>query len=138
MIPSNRKWSQREPASVEAIAGLNAVANVPLPTEYLQLLAFSNGGEGPLAVQPWNFCLDSAEEATKYQSERTFEEFFPGFFVFGGNGAGELLALDLRGAAPWPVVAIDSTNCDLSESVLRVAKDFGVFLSLVGVEKEND
>jgi hypothetical protein len=113
------------------------MVDAPLPTEYLQLLTFSNGGEGPLAVQPWNFCLDSAEEAAKYWCERTFEEFFPGFFVFGGNGAGELLALDLRGSAPWPVVAIDSGNCDLGESVLRVAQDFGTFLSLVGVEKED-
>lgn len=92
---------------------------------------------GRLAVSPWNFCLDSAEETAKYQRERTFEEFFPGFFVFGGNGAGELLALDMRAPAPWPVVAIDSCNGDLSESVLRVAENFGAFLSLVGVEEKD-
>lgn len=108
-----------------------------LPSEYLRLLAFSNGGEGPLAVQPWNFCLDSAEEAAKYRRERTFEEFFPGFFVFGGNGAGELLALDMRAPAPWPVVAIDSCNCDLGESLMTVAENFSTFLALVGVEKED-
>lgn len=76
MIPAKRKWFGREPASVEAIGALRDAAGAALPPEYLQLLAFSNGGEGPLAVQPWNFCLDSAEEAAKYRRERTFEEFF--------------------------------------------------------------
>ncbi len=135
MIPSNRKWFSQPPASAEVVEALRSLENVELPPRYLQLLAFSNGGEGPLSVQPWNFCLDSAEVAAQYWREEAFSEFFPGFFVFGGNGAGELIAFDLRGAKPWPVVALDSANADLRDTVLVVAENFDAFMDVLGKEE---
>ena len=47
-----REWRKAEGASQEAIALLKSVAPVDLPESYFSLLSFSNGGEGPLAVQP--------------------------------------------------------------------------------------
>ena len=134
MFPSDRIWLKLPGASIAALEKLRASAGVDLPNEYLELLAYSNGGEGPLQVPPYTFCLDSAEEATMYKEERTYEEFFPSFFVFGGAGGGEYIALDLRGSEPWPVVAIDMTNIDLSESVQFIARDFTSFLTFVGIE----
>jgi hypothetical protein len=135
MLPVGRTWFKCPGASPEALDALRAGAGVELPKEYLDLLAFSNGGEGPMSVSPYNFCLDSAEDALKYKFEKTYEEFFPGFFVFGSNGGGEYIAFDVRSRRPWPVVAIDMTNIDLSESVEFIADNFGSFLRLVGVEK---
>jgi hypothetical protein len=60
----------------------------------------------------------------------TFQAFF-----FGCSGGGEYIAFDLRGTSPWPVVAIDMTNIDLSESVQVLAQDFSTFMEFVGVEK---
>jgi SMI1-KNR4 cell-wall len=134
MLSSNCIWSKASGATVEALENLAASAGVELPSAYFELLAFSNGGEGPLQVSPYNFCLDSAEAATNLKVRKTYENDFPGFFVFGGNGSGEYIALDLRGSKPWPVVAIDMTNVDLSESVQLIAKDFGSFLAFVAVE----
>ena len=135
MIPSSCNWFNKPPASTEAIDALRNLESVDLPPRYLQLLAFSNGGEGPLSIQPWNFCLDSAEVAAKYWRERSFAGFFPSFFVFGGSGGGELIAFDLHGEKPWPVVALDATNCDLRDAVLLVAKDFDAFMDILGKEK---
>jgi len=137
MLPRGRTWLKSPGASPKAINELVAKAGVELPREYLDLLAFSNGGEGPISVQPYNFCLDSAEDAVKYKLANTYSD-LPGFFVFGSNGAGEYLAFDLRDSKPWPVVAVDMTNANLSESVQRIAKDFVSFLSYVGLEKEED
>jgi hypothetical protein len=56
--------------------------------------------------------------------------------MFGGNGGKEYIAFDLRGSQPWPVVAIDMTNIDISENVMFVARDFQAFLSFVGTVAE--
>jgi len=76
-----------------------------------------------------------AEDALKYKAARTYEEYFPIFFIFGSSGGGEYVAFDLRGGSPpWPVVAIDMTNIDLDESVDPIAADFKSFLEHVGLE----
>jgi hypothetical protein len=62
MIPSDREWHSAHAASATALADLRSAAPARLPAAYLELLAFSNGGEGPLPVDPFNLCLHSAEE----------------------------------------------------------------------------
>jgi hypothetical protein len=134
MLPFDRQWFSQSAASDHALANLEQAVGVPLPAEYLALLSFSNGGEGPLPVEPYNFCLDSVEITTEAWSGGSYREFFPGFLVFGGNGGGEYIAFDLRSSIqPWPVVALNMTNTDLSESVTPIANDFASFLKLVGV-----
>jgi hypothetical protein len=135
MFSTNRVWHKVVGASSTALHTIRQVAGVALPDAYIDLLRFSNGGEGPLPIAPYNFCLDSAEDATKLKVDRTYDEYFPGFFVFGCSGGGEYIAFDLRGTSPWPVVAIDMTNIDLSESVQVLAQDFSIFMEFVGVEK---
>ena len=137
MIPTDRTWFRQPGASEKALQDLRAGAEINLPAEYFDLLAYSNGGEGPISVQPYNFCLDPAERSTMRWISKECEAFFPGFFMFGGTGGGDYIAFDLRGAQPWPVVAIDMTNIDLPESVMLIAKDFSLFLSLVGIEAAN-
>jgi len=137
MITAGLEWFQKQPASPKAIADLRAELSVDLPQEYFDLLAFSNGGEGPLSVSPYTFCLDSAEEALDYNKTNSLHDHFPGLFIFGGNGAGELIAFDIRALKPWPIVAFDSANTDLTESVVPIAKDFAGFLSLAGLWCEN-
>lgn len=137
MLPPGRSWFKYPGASPEALDALRSGAGVELPKEYLDLLAFSNGGEGPLPVSPYNFCLDSVEDALKYRAGKTYEEFSPGFFIFGSSGGGDYIAFDIRAHKPWPVVAIDMTNINLRESVEFIANDFGSFLALVGLEKRN-
>jgi hypothetical protein len=84
-------------------------------------------------VDPFNLCLYSAEEVIEIERERWYREFFPGLFVIGGNGGGEAIALDVRGAEPWPVVYFDMTNIDLQESVQPLAPDFDSFIAIIGL-----
>jgi hypothetical protein len=57
-------------------------------------------------------------------------------FVIGGNGGGEAVALDLRGTEPYPLVAFDMSNVDLSESVRTIAPSFDEALKLIGRDEE--
>ena len=131
----HRSWRAAPPATAESIRSLRSAVGENLPNEYVELLASSNGGEAALSVQPYNLCLDSAEDALHYWNSGTYRNDFPGFFVIGGSGAGEYIAFDTRQSLPWPVVALDMTNTDLSESVLPIAKDFSGLLALVGVPR---
>lgn len=128
------EWHKNDGATSEAIERLQALTFVTLPSEYLDLLQYSNGGEGPLPVDPLYFILDSAEVAADEAEAATFAEFFPGLFVFGSNGGGEGFALDMRNDAPFPVVYFDMTNADLVEGIQIVASDFADFLRLIGRE----
>jgi len=128
----DREWYGAEPASEEAIAALQEIAPARLPDGYLHLLAFSNGGEGPLPVQPLWLVLYPAEEVKKIARDGSFATYFPGLFVIGGNGGGEAIALDLRSQEPWPLVAFDTTNNNQAESVLPIASSFDEALGLIG------
>lgn len=131
-VLEGREWRKAEGASQEAIALLKSVAPVDLPESYFSLLSFSNGGKGPLAVQPLWFCLYPAEEVAQIERDGTFRDFFEKLFVIGGNGGGEAVAFDLRESAPYPLVAFDMTNINLAESVWMIAPSFDVALELIG------
>lgn len=134
MLIEGANWSGNPSANSEAIDRLRKVAGVHLPEDYYRFLKFSDGGEGPLAIDPGYIVIDSAEDAASQKENKIFDEFFPGFFMFGGNGAGELFAFDVRDLKPWPIVMIDITNIDLAESVVRIANDFSDFLKHIGKE----
>jgi hypothetical protein len=132
MISADREWHKCDGASSDTLAALRRSAGRELPDQYIALLRFSNGGEGPLPMSPYNLCLDSAESAAAYRMSDAHSQLHPGFFVFGGNGGGTLLAIDVRGSAPWPVVCFD--GIDLEGSLELVAHDFTSFVPLIGLQ----
>jgi hypothetical protein len=131
-----RVWRKAEGASDAAMASLRQAAPAVLPESYYSLLFYSNGGEGPLPVQPLWIVLYPAEEVAEIARQGTFDEFFSGLFVIGGNGGGEAVAFDLRIAEPYPLIFFDMTNIDLAESVRLIAPNFDAALDLIGREEE--
>jgi hypothetical protein len=75
-VLEGREWHPFEGASFAALEQLKATAPVALPQSYLSLLSFSNGGEGPLPVQPLWLCLYPAEEVVQIEKNGGFREFF--------------------------------------------------------------
>ena len=124
-------WQTRAGATTEELADLVAVAGGVLPEDHLSFLRVSNGGEGPLSVQPFWLVLDPAAEVARTLRESTFGAFFPDLLVIGSNGAGEAIAFDLPPGATASVVFFDMTDIDLSESVQPLAASFTDLLSLV-------
>ena len=125
-------WRKAEGASQAMLMELRQIAPLGIPESYFSLLAFSNGGEGPLQVQPLWLQLNPAEEVIRMMQEGDYREFFPELFVIGSNGGGEAIAFDMRGQTPSPLVAFDMTNVDLSESIRLIAANFDAMIELIG------
>jgi hypothetical protein len=125
-------WRGCPPAKRKSLDGLAADSQFPLPPEYLEFLRCTNGGEGDLAVQPYWICFWPAEEVLTHNARYSVGEFAPGFFGIGSNGGGELIALDTRSSAPYPVVAIPFIPLDPAES-LNVSASFRDLVPLIGV-----
>ena len=136
ILLKGRVWRKAEGASDAAMASLRQAAPAVLPESYYSLLFYSNGGEGPLPVQPLWIVLYPAEEVAEIARQGTFDEFFSGLFVIGGNGGGEAVAFDLRTAEPYPLIFFDMTNIDLAESIRLIAPNFDAALDLIGREEE--
>jgi len=126
-------WIAKEPASKAEIEQLAGRAKAELPAEYIQLLEFSNGGEGPLALVPLYFQLYTVKECIlRFHDNGHFLENFPDFMFFGGNGGLEVIGFDLRHGPPWPVVMIDPIAGP--ESAQQIAPDMAAFIEAIGLE----
>ena len=126
-----KNWKKRLGASQKVLIDLASIAPAPLSDSYPNFLANSNGGDGPLIVQPYWLMLYPAVEVMEIETDGTFHEFFPGYFVIGSNGAGEAIAFDLREGMAGAIIYFDMTNIDLAESVQPLAKSFSELLELI-------
>jgi hypothetical protein len=131
-----RQWTPEPGASADEVSALVAASPCPLPTALVDLLRFSNGGEGELALPPRLFMLDSVSEIVRGFDDTFLREEFPGFLFFGGNGGLERIALDIRsGNPPFPVVMIDPIAGP--ESAEQIAPDFSSFADAIGLEYQD-
>ncbi len=124
-------WRPEAPASEKSLKRLAEQVSFPLPEAYLSQLRSSNGGEGDLAIDPGWISLWRAEDVISLNSGYCVPEFVPGLWGFGSNGGGELLAFDLRGAEPYPIVRVPFIPMELSEAV-RISDSFEDFRRHVG------
>ena len=82
-----RDWFSVSGAAVEELSRLWAVVPDDLPERHLGLLAFSNGGEGPLPSQPYNLCLDAAGTvAETIEGKNHGQANLQGLLIICGNG----------------------------------------------------
>jgi hypothetical protein len=126
-------WRPAPPAESRVLAGLREAVKVPLPSSYFDQLAISNGGEGDLAKEPGWISFWRAEDVVELNAKYEVNEQLPGFFAFGSNGGGELLAFDARRGEPFPIVAVPFLPMDPQVS-MRVAASFDELRTLIGKE----
>lgn len=84
------------PASEEALAELSR--QVHLPDSYLALLMTANGLEGELSADA-HLRLWKAEDLVRRNEGYGSEEFTPGLFLIGSDGADTAYGLDIRPAS---------------------------------------
>ena len=126
-----RRWDGNPPATQAQVLELGEVVGFDLPPRYLELLLACNGGEGELALEPYWFVLFDTGFALEMATNAFYQSEFDGLFIFGSNGGGETIALDMRGQEPWPVVMMD---CIAGlDSVRRVARRMEEFVLAVGL-----
>src|SRR5260221_4294030 len=90
-----RKWAKASEASDAEIAELLGSIDFEWPDEYLDLLRFSNGGDGELALPPMWFLLFEIKLTINLRSDEFYRNEFPNFLFFGSNGGLEMIAFDL-------------------------------------------
>ncbi len=130
-------WLPVDPASEVALERLQEKGPLRLPPEYIDQLAASDGGEGDLGVQPGWIVLWPADEVLAHNAGYSVSEFLPGFFGFGSNGGGELLAFDIRGSEPYPIVMVPVIPMEVGEAV-RIASSFGELRNQIGKLSKSD
>ena len=124
-----KDWQAKAGATAVELADLIAASGNTLPDDYLSFLSFSNGGEGPLSVDPLWLVLDDAVFVAETMRNGTFAEFFPGLIVIGSNGAAEAIAFDVRQGSSSGIVYFDMTNSDLAECVQPLARSFTALMA---------
>lgn len=130
-----RRWFRRPPATEASLAELRRIAGAALPEEYLELLRYSNGGEGPLALPPLVFMLYDAEFAAEVNSDGEHRAMYPGHFVIGSNGGLETIAFDTESGTPWRLVMYDAVP-GVSSAVV-IAENMAAFLAAVGLQRDS-
>ena len=126
-------WRPESPAADNVLEVLREQVSVKLPAGYLAQLAASNGGEGDLGVEPGWICFWAAEAVVANNKGYAVAEFLPGFLGFASNGGGELLAFDVRGQEPFPIVVVPLIPMDV-RVVVQIARSFDEFSDLIGKE----
>ena len=134
IINSNLIWYREDPASPDDIEELVLKSGLQLPKDYIDFLKLSNGGEGELPVDPYWFQIWSADEVLEHNEGYQVKEYLPGFFAFGSNGGGELLAFDTRKEGAWPVYMVPFIPMDES-GAQKVSPDFLSFAEMFGIEE---
>ena len=124
-------WDRKSPALEAVVTKLDLEAGCDLPKDYLNFMRHSNGGEGELGVQPGWFQLWEAENVIQFGIEYEVPKYAPGFFAFGSNGGGEILAFDLRNEAGRPIVALPCIGLE-PNAAMRVAANFAEFAAQMG------
>lgn len=130
-----RSWCARPPANRSVVRLVQKAAPDKLPTEYLDLLRYGDGGEGPLALPALYFMLYPAKEVAELNSSADQRDLYPGLFTFGSNGGLESIAFDTRAKRPWPVVMFDPVAG--VESAVVIARDMSAFVAAIGCERRD-
>jgi SMI1/KNR4 family protein SUKH-1 len=109
-------------ASPDLIRAVEATLGVALPTEYVEFLTNSNGGEGMVGE---NFLrLLPVDELLPTNARLKTAEYTLGIFVFGSNGGMTAYAFDTK-SSDLPIVEMDFVDRDYRK---LVAKTFAEFL----------
>jgi hypothetical protein len=124
-------WHPEGPPASGELSALREAAPAVLPLSYFAQLESSNGGEGSLAIQPCWVSFWPAGDVLHLNREYGVHEYLEGFFGFGSNGAGELLAFDLRGPTPPRVVMVPFIGMNPAEAII-VATSFESFRQAIG------
>lgn len=121
---------KNDPASPSAIENLLRKSQLDFPDSYLQFLSQSNGGSADSTKLELFVELLSAEEIIGQNDNVQISEFLPNFFIFGNDGANELLTFKLDEPHKWAVFQTPLIVMSEEDSIL-LAHSFEDFLELI-------
>ena len=129
----DREWTQEAGAAPDVLEDLRRDVPVTLPDELYTFYGRSDGGEGELGTEPGWFALWRAEDILARNREYDIPTQYPGYFGFGSNGAGELLAFEVSGGRCGRVAMI----AFIGGEPLIIAESFSHFADPIGRRHES-
>ncbi len=125
------KWGRKNGASPEELACLKECCADELPAVYLDFLAFSNGADTGIPVQPYSCILYQVKDVIELATSYDFVENLPGFFIIGSDGGGEYIILELKTSR------VCCVNLPFTEEeILDIAPSFIDLLRMFGQRSE--
>jgi cell wall assembly regulator SMI1 len=113
-----------EGASADVIHSAESALGVNLPSDYVEFLGRSNGGEGFIGGS--YLVLWKAEELKPFNDDYGADVYAPGLLLFGSDGAGEAYAFDTN-SNKWTIVQVPFIGMDLRYAV-NLCNNFSEFL----------
>jgi hypothetical protein len=135
LLSGKYQWDGNSQANEEDIAALVSWCPVELPSEYLELLRSSDGGEAQLSGYPHYVRIWSARNAIEQNLGYEIQHWLPGFIGIGDNGGSELVGFDTRCGKPYRVCTIPSMPMTWDDA-LGDAIDFWAFMQTVTKKSE--
>lgn len=114
------------PASEQELAAIRALAPSSIRDELERFYLKHNGAERSFDDVDYgvdrfdSLRIDDIARVTDPETRSSLDRGFPGFWVIGSDGGGQLVAYDMREALQWPIVLILPGD---GESPLVLAKD---------------
>jgi len=124
-----RGWWRSPGADARALEMLRRNAPVELPEDLYAFLAASDGGEGELGIAPGWFALWRVEDLLLRNADYDVPNEYPGYFGFGSNGGGELLAFQLTESRCGRVAMI----AFIGGEPIVIADSFADFAAHIGI-----
>lgn len=142
LLRPDQRWEGAPGAGRDDIDRLALAAQGRLPTGFLRFLGWSDGGQGPLAVEPGWIELDDTAFIILTLEDPDLAVLNASFLMIGKGREGQWIALDLRADGVSPVVWIDDALLDGFETFTReaeinahvhpIAPDFDALIPLIG------
>ena len=126
-----REGTPKPSADEGEIAEIRELVPFDLPTEYIELLLYCDGGYWELDAAPPLFHMDSIAESVEHNELWRKKGQYTDFWFIGGNSGLETIGFDLRAGPPWPRVTIDCIAGD--DSAERIGSNMAQFVEKIGL-----
>jgi hypothetical protein len=123
-----KDWKPNPGASKDVIKEVQSQLGILFPTDYVELMQWSNGGEGWIG-QSYLYLLPIDELALENESLEA-AKFAPGVVFFGGDGGGMKYGFDTN-YVPLATVEVDAVSIGISEDTIIHRMSFTDFLRLL-------
>ena len=123
------KFSLEPAVSEKALTEFLSKNASTIPSDYLDFIRYSNGGEGPIGNN--YLSLWQVEDIVKMNEEYETDLYAPGYLIFGSDGGGSAFAFDKKDGA---IVSFQFIGMLVDDKPILMGKTFAEFLEALCIK----
>lgn len=122
-------WTKQESVHKDIIDKVSSEVGFAFPSDYLDFMLNSNGGEGPIG--PSNYLsLWKMEDIAKLNKDYDVGLYAPGYLIFGSDGSGTAYAFDKE---KGDIVSFQFIGMTMEDNAQFLGNSFVSFLQALGL-----